>query len=73
MDSLPGDRDTIAAIATPPGVGGIGIIRVSGPASKELGQKITNKKLGHAKPSYTDFVFNGELVDQGIAIFFRAL
>ena len=72
MDSLPGDRDTIAAIATPPGVGGIGIIRVSGPASKELAQKITNKKLGHAKPSYTDFVFNGELVDQGIAIFFRA-
>ena len=72
MDSLAGDRDTIAAIATPPGVGGIGIIRVSGPASNELGQKITNKKLVHAKPSYTDFVFNEELVDQGIAIFFRA-
>ncbi|MCP4711169.1 MAG: hypothetical protein GY869_21320, partial [Planctomycetes bacterium] len=24
-------RDTIAAIATPPGVGGVGIIRISGP------------------------------------------
>ena len=51
MDSLPGDRDTIAAIATPPGVGGIGIIRVSGSGSEELGQEITNKKLGHAKPT----------------------
>lgn len=71
MDSLPGDRDTIAAIATPPGVGGIGIIRVSGSGSEELGQKITNKKLGHAKPTYTDFVFNGELIDQGIAMLFR--
>ena len=71
MDSLPGDRDTIAAIATPPGVGGIGIIRVSGSGSEKLGQKITNKKLGHAKPTYTDFVFNGELVDQGIAMLFR--
>jgi len=29
-------EDTIAAIATPPGVGGIGIIRVSGPKSRDL-------------------------------------
>jgi tRNA modification GTPase len=29
-------EDTIAAIATPPGVGGIGIIRVSGPKSKDI-------------------------------------
>ena len=71
MDSLPGDRDTIAAIATPPGVGGIGIIRVSGSGSEKLGQKITNKKLGHAKPTYTDFISNGELIDQGIAMLFR--
>ena len=71
MESFPGDRDTIAAIATPPGVGGIGIIRISGSGSEELGQKITNKKLGHAKPTFTDFVFNGELVDQGIAMLFR--
>ena len=28
----PGDGDTIAAIATPAGEGGIGIVRVSGPA-----------------------------------------
>lgn len=29
--------DTIAAIATPPGEGGIGIVRVSGPLAKEIG------------------------------------
>ena len=28
--------DTIAAIATPPGSGGIGIVRVSGPRAKEV-------------------------------------
>ena len=51
-------EDTIAAIATPPGEGGIGIIRISGPKSKEIldlifvaknGKEIEEKKLtyGH--------------------------
>ena len=30
------DRDTIAAIATAPGAGGIGIVRVSGPACRAI-------------------------------------
>ncbi|MHB8769376.1 MAG: tRNA uridine-5-carboxymethylaminomethyl(34) synthesis GTPase MnmE [Syntrophales bacterium] len=33
-------RDTIAAIATPPGVGGIGLIRVSGPAAEPIGRRL---------------------------------
>jgi tRNA modification GTPase len=33
-------RDTIAAIATPPGVGGIGVIRVSGPASEGIARRL---------------------------------
>ena len=32
--------DTIAAISTPPGEGGIGIIRVSGDMAREIGDKI---------------------------------
>ena len=30
------EADTIAAIATPPGPGGIGVVRVSGPAAERL-------------------------------------
>lgn len=33
-------RDTIAAIATPPGVGGIGLIRVSGPSAEPIGRRL---------------------------------
>jgi tRNA modification GTPase len=33
-------RDTIAAIATPPGVGGIGLIRISGPAAQEIARQL---------------------------------
>lgn len=33
--------DTIAAIATPPGRGGVGIVRISGPKAAEIGQQLT--------------------------------
>jgi len=33
-------RDTIAAIATPPGIGGIGIIRISGPAAGAIARRL---------------------------------
>jgi tRNA modification GTPase len=37
--------DTISALATPPGRGGIGIIRISGPLAKDIALVINNKKL----------------------------
>ena len=33
-------RDTIAAIATPPGIGGVGLIRVSGPTAEGIAQRL---------------------------------
>jgi tRNA modification GTPase len=39
--------DTIVAIATPPGRGGIGVIRISGPDAAA----IANKLIGRNKPS----------------------
>ena len=36
---------TIAAIATPPGRGGVGVIRLSGPKSYEIAQALTRKDL----------------------------
>ena len=71
---LPIEGDTIVAIATPKGVGGIGIIRVSGSLVKTIISKICkNIQLDPNKAIYTDF-FNAdlEIIDKGIAIFFKA-
>lgn len=35
--------DTIVAIATPPGRGGIGIVRISGPSAQEIAQRLTGR------------------------------
>lgn len=64
--------DTIAAIATPPGRGGVGIVRVSGPASKKIAEHI----LGHVpKIRYAEYLpFKDQhhnIVDTGIALFFQ--
>ncbi|MCI0509466.1 tRNA modification GTPase trmE [Chromohalobacter marismortui] len=64
-------QDTIAAIATPPGRGGVGIVRISGPASRTLAEGI----LGHCPAArhayYGPFRnANGGVIDEGIAIFF---
>jgi len=36
--------ETIAAIATPPGRGGVGIVRISGPAALRIGQEILRRE-----------------------------
>lgn len=63
--------DTIAAIATASGAGGIGVVRVSGSLSQTIAEQI----LGHCPTprhaAYLDFKQeNGELIDRGIAIFY---
>lgn len=45
-------KDTIAAIATPPGDGGVGIIRISGPDSRAIATSVFRA----AKPDFTDFM-----------------
>lgn len=63
--------DTIAAIATAPGRGGVGIIRVSGKHATEIAEKICTKKLTARHAHYCDFhSSNGEVLDSGIALFF---
>ena len=63
--------DTIAALATPPGRGGVGIIRVSGPLAKHIAELV----LGHCpKPRYAEYLefkdLHGQVLDQGLALFF---
>lgn len=72
-------EDTIAAIATPPGHGGIGIVRVSGPSAHALGLRLFLSR----SPAFYDFVprffhygqlvarqENGiRLLDEGMVVF----
>ncbi len=63
--------DTIAAIATASGAGGIGIVRISG----ALCQSIATSILGHCPApryaAYLDFKdAEGDLIDRGIAIYY---
>lgn len=65
------DADTIAAIATAQGRGGIGVVRVSGSEIKELANGILGKLPIARHATYCDFLDgNGDTLDQGIAIYF---
>ena len=44
-DAPPPDRDTIAAIATAPGAGGVGIVRLSGPRARAIGEAVCARSL----------------------------
>jgi len=62
---------TIAAIATPAGKGGIGIIRVSGPEVKTVMGKILYKNIKERKLYFGNFYLdNDNIIDQGLAIYF---
>ena len=68
-------QDTIAAIATPPGKGGVGIVRVSGPQAQEIGHRLLGK--ADLKPRYAHYGSFYEAsddgprsLDQGIALYF---
>lgn len=67
------DTDTIAAIATPPGRGGIGIVRVSGPGAARIALAVTGRKPAPRQAVYCSFSdARGEAIDSGIALFFPA-
>lgn len=64
-------NDTIAAVATPPGRGGVGIIRVSGKKAQEIATqvlKLTPKpRYAHYGAFYTE---DDSVIDEGIALYF---
>ncbi|HEY9030967.1 MAG TPA: tRNA uridine-5-carboxymethylaminomethyl(34) synthesis GTPase MnmE [Kangiella sp.] len=66
-------QDTIAAIATPPGRGGVGIIRVSGKNATKIAEKILGRSIKVREATYLPFLDNsGHTLDQGIGILFKA-
>ena len=71
-------EDTIAAIATAPGLGGIGIIRISGPQAEKILQDLfvpsgrsINKMESHHL-AYGTIQDNGEILDECMAVLMRA-
>jgi tRNA modification GTPase len=79
----PATNDTIAAIATPPGVGGIGIIRISGSESSAILRRLFvphRKKKGLQGDSFQSHKLcygtvtsrDGTVLDEVMAVFMRA-
>jgi len=65
-------EDTIAAIATPFGKGGVAIIRISGPQSSDIAQQLSSRKPQDRKALFTSFYdASNHIIDSGICIYFK--
>lgn len=65
--------DTIVAIATAPGSGGIGVVRLSGPQSAQIGARIAGSALRPRHAHYARFRDTEQApIDDGIALWFAA-
>jgi tRNA modification GTPase len=65
--------DTIAAVATAPGRGGIGVVRISGHGLEAVARALLGKPLRPRLASLSNFLdLDGSVIDQGIALYFPA-
>lgn len=66
-------QDTIAAIATASGAGGVGVVRISGPQAYTIAETICAKSLSPRHAHYARFHDErGDTLDDGIALYFKA-
>jgi tRNA modification GTPase len=70
-------RDTIAAIATPVGTGGISIVRVSGPDAEDVGARVFRRFPRSGAESHRLYAgrivaVSGETLDRGLGVLMRA-
>ena len=71
--ALTAGGDTIAAIATPPGRGGIGVVRVSGPRAKAIAAAVLGEVPSPRHAALARFrAADGGAIDEGLALFFPA-
>ena len=71
------DASPIAAIATAPGRGGIGVVRLSGKQLRPLIHAVCRldggRELKNRQATYLDFIqADGSVIDRGLAIYFSA-
>ncbi|MFO8003175.1 tRNA uridine-5-carboxymethylaminomethyl(34) synthesis GTPase MnmE [Thioalkalivibrio sp.] len=68
---MSGAADTIVALATPAGVGGIGVIRLSGPGALALAERIAGAGLPARRATHRRLrAVAGEVIDDGIVLAF---
>lgn len=67
-------RTTIAAIATPLGRGGIGVIRLSGPQAAPIAQQLTGRPLPAPRQAQRAVFVDegGQTIDEGLVLFFAS-
>ncbi len=71
MPSAEASPDTIAAVATPAGRGGIGVVRVSGPGVPQIAAAVIGRLPAPRSATLAQFKdTHGDLLDQGIALYF---
>ncbi len=67
------NSETIVAAATPPGRGGVAIVRVSGPLVSDIAKQLLHKNPKARYATYSSFFDEeGKSIDQGIALYFPA-
>lgn len=64
--------DTIAAVVTPPGRGGVGIVRVSGPQVAQVAQQVLGFIPKPRIATLASFRQGTEVLDEGLALYFVA-
>jgi tRNA modification GTPase len=75
MEALPDPhRTTIAAVATPPGMGAVSMIRISGPAAIHVADQATDGRVSHQTPRHARHCRvrdeHGETIDDGLLTIF---
>ena len=72
MTKATNNPDTIAAIATPNGAGGVGIVRISGPQSLAIAKTISKKSAEPRVAHFSEFfTAENEIIDEGLMIYFK--
>ncbi len=73
------NKETIVAISTPPGIGGVGVVRLSGPDSLSITQKVFSPSSSNPTWSPAQLYYgyvrnpdNGENIDDGYAVYFKS-
>ena len=66
-------KDTIAAVSTPPGKGGVGVIRVSGDQVDFVIKQVLGRKIDARIAKFLPFLDkDGSILDSGLALYFPA-
>jgi tRNA modification GTPase len=65
------ESSTIVAVSTAPGVGGIGVVRLSGPKALEIAQGLCSRKITPRYAGFHSFIHSDtSTIDQGIVLYF---